>query len=57
MNLFVSLKPNRCKYKNKKTNHTEIHITEISQSRHDIKAWHACGMTKKRQGNQKMKPP
>ena len=57
MNLFVSLKPNRCKYKNKKTNHTEVHITEISQSRHDRKAWHARGMTKKRQGNSKMKPP
>ena len=48
MNLFVSLKPNTCKCKNKKTSHTEVHITEISQSRHDRKAGHACGMTKKR---------
>ena len=31
----------------KNTSHTEVHITEISQSGHDRKAGHACGMTKK----------
>ena len=31
----------------KKTSHTKFNITEISQSSHDRKAGHACGMTKK----------
>ena len=48
MHLFLLLKPNICKCKNKKTSHTEVHITEISQSSHDRKAGHACDMTKKR---------
>ena len=48
MNLFLLLKPNICKCKNKKkTSHTKVHITEIPQSSHHRKARHACGMTKK----------
>ena len=36
MNLFLLLKPNICKCKNKKkTSHTEVHITKISPSSHD----------------------
>ena len=31
----------------KKTSQTEVHITKTSQSSHDRKAGHACGMTKK----------
>ena len=31
----------------KKASHTEVHITEISQSSHDRKAGHACRRTKK----------
>ena len=31
----------------KKKSHTEVHITEISQSSHDRTAGHACRMTKK----------
>ena len=31
----------------KKTSHTEVHITEISQSRHDRMARHVCSMTQK----------
>ena len=40
---FVSLKLNMWKCKNKKTSHTEAHITEILQSRHNRKKGHACG--------------
>ena len=53
MNLFLLLKPSHLHMqmqmqKNpKKTSHTKIPITEISQSSHDRKAGHACGMTKK----------
>ena len=47
MNLFILLKPNTCKCK-KKTSQTEVHTTEISQSRHDREAGHPCGMTKKK---------
>ena len=32
----------------KTTSQTEVHTTEISQSRHDREAGHACGMTKKK---------
>ena len=31
------------KCKNKKASHTEAHITEILQSRHNRKTGHACG--------------
>ena len=48
MNLFFLLKPNMCKCKNKKISKTEVHITKISQSRHDKKAGHACSTTKKK---------
>ena len=48
INLFLLSKPNICKCKNKKkTFHIKVHITEMSQSSHDRKAGHACGMTKK----------
>ena len=47
MNFFILLKPNTCKCK-KKTSQTEVHTTEISQSRHDREAGHACSMTKKK---------
>ena len=30
-----------------KTSQTEIHITGITQSRHDRKAGYVCGLTKK----------
>ena len=40
---FVLLKLNMWKSKNKKTSHTEVHITEILQSRHDRKTRHAYG--------------
>ena len=43
-NFFVSLKLNMWKCKNKKTSHTETHITEILQSRHNRKTGHACGV-------------
>ena len=47
-NLFILLKPNICKCKNKKkTIHTKVHITEILQSGHDRKTGHACDMTRK----------
>ena len=41
---FVSLKLNMWKCKNKKTSHTEAHITEILQSRHNRKTGHGCGI-------------
>ena len=42
-NLFISLKLNMWKCKNKKTSHKEAHITEILQSRHNRKTGHVCG--------------
>ena len=47
MHLFLLLKPNICKCKNEKTSHTEVHITEISQSSHNRITGHAWGMAKK----------
>ena len=43
MHSFLLVKPNICKCKNeKKTSHTEAHITEISQSCHDRKGGSTC---------------
>ena len=41
---FASLWLNMWKCKNKKTSHTEVHITEILQSRHNRKTGHAYGI-------------
>ena len=41
MNSFLSLKLKMWKCKNKKASHPEVYITEILQSRHDIKTRHA----------------
>ena len=54
LNLFHSRKLNIWKCRNKKKqNHTEVHITDVLQSRHDRKTGNACGI----QGNSNMNPP
>ena len=42
--MFCFTKAKQWKCKNKETSHTEAHINEILQSRHNRKTGHVCGI-------------